>query len=348
MELPTPTWSDIIKRAIEYRASDILLAQNQVYFKRGSESVAVQYKLTPDWFEHLGSEVTSCNLLVDKDFTYEGRAGASDFSWSHSDRRFRVNKFKTNSGTSFAIRPLSPSIPTMEMVGFSKEVIQALETKRQGLIIVTGPTGSGKSTALAAMIEYLNARHPLNIISIEDPIEYLYSSKRSVVQQREVGRDVGDFSTAVRSAMRESPDVILVGEIRDYHTLKACLQAAETGHLVFATLHTKGVASTLMRMLDMAPANERSEVSAMLASSYQMVIYQKLIFFNGQYLTIREVLLPHAGVRNCLRTGTTAEVNNIIQMSQTQGMISWDGDIKRHLAAGHITEEIAKSLKDQI
>lgn len=342
------SWDSVITAAQAYRASDILLAQNAIYFKRGSESVDKRYTLTPQCFKALGDQVKTEELLVDKDFTYNGRAGASDFSWEYAGSRFRVNKYKTYQGDSFAIRPLAAKIPTMEMVGFSREVIRILDTKRQGLVIVTGPTGSGKSTALAAMLEYLNQHYPLNIISIEDPIEYVYNSKKSIIQQREVGRDVGEFSTAVRSAMRESPDAILVGEIRDYATLKACLQASETGHLVFATLHTKGVASTLLRMLDMAPSSDRSEIASMLALAYQMVIYQKLIFCKNKYVTVREILLPHVGVRNCLRTGSIAEVNNSIQMSRSQGMISWEGDIQLKLQAGEITPDVAKILKEQI
>lgn len=343
-----PTWKEIIDMSEEYNASDILLAQNAIYFKRGSESLAKKLTLSSQEFLELSAQVVSSNTLVKKEYTYEGSAGASDFSWEHAGSRFRINKFKSDKGASFAIRPLAKKIPTMEMVGFSKEVVHLIDSKRQGLVIVTGPTGSGKSTALAAMMEYLNTRYPLNIITIEDPIEYQYTSKTSLIQQREIGRDVGEFSVAVRSAMRESPDVILVGEIRDYETLKACLQAAETGHLVFATLHTKGVASTLLRMLDMAPPGERNEVATMLAAAYQAVIFQKLIYCKGKYVTIREILLPHAGVRNCLRNGTISEVNNTIQMSRNLGMISWEGDIKNHLNSGDITEEIAKNLRESV
>lgn len=337
-------WDAVIKAAAQSSASDIILACGGVYFKRGSESLARVAVLQPEIFSGMLECVDAENRLVKRKHTLDGSAGASDFSWECSGRRFRVNKYKSSCGLCLAMRPLSEKIPTMEELEFSPKVKSVLEKVRQGLVIMTGPTGSGKSTSLASMVEFLNSSFALNIVTVEDPIEYVYSPKLSLVTQREIGGHVGDFKTAVRSAMRQSPDVILVGEVRDYETLKACLRAAETGHLVLTTLHTKGVASTIMRMLDMAPGNERQEVASMLSYSYQMIIYQKLLFAGGRYVTLREILMPHAGARNCIKTGNPSGVENIIQMSRELGMQCWKGDVEEKLRSGRIGESVAKTM----
>ena len=337
-------WGKIIGEASMSNASDVILACGKVYCKHGSESLKIlaEYPL-PD-FGLLVDCVCTSNMLVKSKHTVGGGAGASDYSWEFGGRRFRVNKYKSSCGLCLALRPLSDIIPTLDALEFGRGVRELLDKTRQGLIVVTGPAGSGKSTSLASMIDYLNANYPLNIVSIEDPIEYKHRPKSGLVTQREIGIHVSDFRTAVRSAMRQSPDVIFVGEIRDYETLKACLRAAETGHLVLSTLHTRGVSSTLMRILDMAPGDERAEVSSMLSNAYQMIVYQRLLCIGGGYLTIREILMPHAGARNCIRTGNVAGVDNIIQMSKGLGMQSWKGDIEEKLRLGRLSREIAETL----
>lgn len=334
----------LISYASETGASDIILAGNCSYTKRGSESLRKYASYNDGEFAAMLESVECADQYARPAYTLGGGAGAADYSWEWNGRRYRANKYKSSSGLCLALRPLSEKIPSLAELEFGPRVRHLLENTRQGLVIMTGPTGSGKSTSLASMVEFLNLSFPLNIISIEDPIEYVYTPKKSLITQREVGRHVSDFKTAVRSAMRQSPDVILVGEIRDYETLTACLRAAETGHLVLSTLHTKGVASTLMRMLDMAPAGERGEVAAMLAYSYQMIIYQQLLHIGGRYQTVREILMPHAGARNCIKTANPKAVENIIQMGKDGGMLSWNGDIEEKVRTGRITAEMAQTL----
>lgn len=334
----------LIAYAFKIGASDIILAGNRSYTKRGSESLRKFAEYGREAFCAMLDSVSPQSRPPKLKYSINGSAGASDYSWIYGGRRFRANKYKSSSGMCLALRPFSEKIPTLAELEFGPKVRTLLENTRQGLVIMTGPTGSGKSTSLAAMIEFLNLNYPLNIISIEDPIEYVYGSGRGLVTQREIGRHVSDFKIAVRSAMRQSPDVILVGEIRDYETLTACLRAAETGHLVFTTLHTKGVASTLMRMLDMAPAGERAEVAAMLAYSYQMIIYQQLLHVGGRYVTVREILMPHAGARNCIKTGNPKAVENIVQMGRESGMQSWNGDLEEKVRMGRISSDVAKTL----
>lgn len=205
-------------------------------------------------------------LLTDEQRENLERGIDADFAIRTPDgNRQRVNVFKQDGKMAATIRLLNSSIPSMEMLGLPS-VLRELADKPRGMILVTGPTGSGKSTTLASMIDYINENRPEHIITIEDPVEYVYDRKMALIHQREVGRDVTNFASALRSALREDPDIILVGEMRDYETISAALTAAETGHLVMSTLHTTGAAQTIDRIIDACPAGMQNQVRTQLAS----------------------------------------------------------------------------------
>jgi twitching motility protein PilT len=213
----------------------------------------------------------------------------------------------------------------------------------RGMVLVTGPTGSGKSTTLAAMIDYVNVNRPDHIITIEDPIEFVHESKRSLINQREVHRDTLGFSEALRSALREDPDVILVGEMRDLETIRLALTAAETGHLVFGTLHTSSAAKTIDRVVDVFPAAEKDMVRAMLSESLRAVISQTLLKRNGGgRIAAHEIMIGTPAIRNLIRENKIAQMYSAIQTGQAQGMQTLDQCLQEFVAKGMVSKEEAR------
>ncbi|MEG0319805.1 MAG: type IV pilus twitching motility protein PilT [Niameybacter sp.] len=255
--------------------------------------------------------------------------GDVDFSFCMEEvGRFRINAFKQSKRYSLAIRILMNHIPALESLGFP-ESIKALVEKSGGLILVTGPTGSGKSTSLASMINFINHTRNAHIITIEDPIEYLYQHNQCVINQREVGEDTKTFSRAIRAAMREDPDVILVGEMRDLETIQAAITAAETGHLVLSTLHTKGAAHTVDRIIDVFPPSQQRQIRIQLAHVLEGVISQNLVVRkDGKGRTLAmEVMLMNDAIRNLIREEKVYQINTVIQTSMKQGMQTLDGHL---------------------
>ncbi|MBU3810849.1 MAG: type IV pilus twitching motility protein PilT [Candidatus Niameybacter stercoravium] len=270
--------------------------------------------------------------------------GDVDFSFAVENiGRFRVNAYKQRSSYCLAIRLLVNRIATLEELGLPS-VLKDLATKPRGLIIVTGPTGSGKSTTLAAMIDYINKNRRLHIITIEDPIEYLYRHGNCIVNQREVGDDTKSFARALRSAMREDPDVILVGEMRDLETIQAAITAAETGHLVLSTLHTKGAASTVDRMIDVFPADQQRQIRIQLAGVLEGVVTQNLIpRADGQGRALAmEIMLVTDAIRNMIRDEKVYQINTAMQTGAKFGMQTLDA----HLA--ELVREEVITLKEAV
>lgn len=224
-------------------------------------------------------------------------------------------------------------------------ILYEMAKQPRGLILVTGPTGSGKSTTLAAMIEYLNRNLDRHVITIEDPIEYRYESKRSLIHQREVGEDAGSFASALRSALREDPDVILVGEMRDYETISAALLAAETGHLVLSTLHTTGAAQTVERIIDACPAEGQNQVRIQLAGTLKGIVSQCLIPCGGGVTRIAatELLVSTDSILNLIREGKTHQIPSMMQVGADNGMHTLNMDLGRLVREGYITREDALS-----
>ncbi|HEX3563476.1 MAG TPA: type IV pilus twitching motility protein PilT, partial [Solirubrobacterales bacterium] len=256
--------------------------------------------------------------------------------------RFRVNCFFQRGAISAAFRRIPHEIPNLDELGLPK-VLGDFTRKPRGLILVTGPTGSGKSTSLAAMLDVINSERDEHILTIEDPIEFLHSHKRCIVNQREIGADAEDFSLALKSALREDPDVILVGEMRDLETMSTALTAAETGHLVFATLHTQSTAQTVDRIIDIFPAEQQSQVRMQLSIGLQGIVTQQLLpTADGSGRVVAcEVLVPTPAVRNLIREGKTHQIYSAIQTSGSLGMQTMDAHLAQLIRMGRISRELA-------
>jgi twitching motility protein PilT len=258
--------------------------------------------------------------------------------------RFRVNAHYQRNTVAIAFRTINDKIRQIEQL-FLPEICSKLTYLPRGLILVTGPTGSGKSTTLAAMVDAINRRDQGHLITIEDPIEYAFVSNKSCIEQREIGSDVPTFESGLRHALRQDPDVILVGEMRDLETTSAAITAAETGHLVFSTLHTVNAPQTIERIIDIYPSDEQNQIRSMLANTLQAVISQTLFKRSDQpgMIPAIEVMLCTPAVRNCIRENRIFEIPNIIATSRALGMQSLDDSIKQLFVNGYISREDAVS-----
>jgi twitching motility protein PilT len=256
--------------------------------------------------------------------------------------RFRVNAFNHNRGAGGVFRTIPSKILSLEDLAAPK-IFQDISEYPRGLVLVTGPTGSGKSTTLAAMVDYKNLHEYGHILTVEDPIEFVHESKKCLVNQREVHRDTLGFNEALRSALREDPDTILVGEMRDLETIRLALSAAETGHLVFGTLHTSSAAKTIDRIVDVFPAAEKSMVRSMLSESLKAVISQTLLKrIGGGRIAAHEIMLGTPAIRNLIREDKIAQMYSAIQTGQNVGMQTLDQNLKGLLAQGLVTKDEAK------
>lgn len=256
--------------------------------------------------------------------------------------RFRVNAFNQNRGAGAVFRTIPSKVLTMEELGMG-QVFRDIAMCPRGLVLVTGPTGSGKSTSLAAMVDYINNNKYEHILTIEDPIEFVHESKKCLVNQREVHRDTHGFSEALRSALREDPDIILVGEMRDLETIRLALTAAETGHLVFGTLHTTSAAKTIDRVVDVFPANEKAMVRSMLSESLQAVISQTLMKkVGGGRVAAHEIMRGTPAIRNLIREDKVAQMYSAIQTGGSLGMQTMDQCLQDLVAKRLVAREVAR------
>jgi len=256
--------------------------------------------------------------------------------------RFRVNAFNHNRGAGAVFRTIPSKILSMDDLGMG-QIFKDLAMTPRGMVLVTGPTGSGKSTTLAAMVDYINDTKYDHILTVEDPIEFVHESKKSLVNQREVHRDTLGFNEALRSALREDPDVILVGEMRDLETIRLALSAAETGHVVFGTLHTSSAAKTIDRIVDVFPAEEKSMVRSMLSESLQGVISQTLLKKNGGgRIAAHEIMIGTPAIRNLIRESKIAQMYSAIQTGSSLGMQTMDQCLQTLLGKGLISREVAR------
>ena len=269
--------------------------------------------------------------------------GSADFAYAFSEQaRFRTNIFKGMSNIGIVMRLIPSRILTFEQLGLPKESIMQVLTAHRGMVIVTGPTGSGKTTSLATMIDWINSNRNVHIITIEDPIEYTHKHKRSIVTHRELHVDTPSFANALRGALRQDPDVILVGELRDLETMEAAITAAETGHLVFGTLHTIGAATTVDRIIDQFPTNQQAQIRTVLSVALKSIISQALLpkaSGKGRVAAF-EILHMTPAVSNLIREGKTERVTSVIQTSAKQGMITLDDYLLMLYRKGVITGEL--------
>ncbi len=267
----------------------------------------------------------------------------NDFSLAVPDlARFRVNAFTQQRGAAAVMRTIPETVRTLEQLG-CPAIFKELAHQPQGLVLITGPTGSGKSTTLAAIIDYLNHHGNGHILTIEDPIEFVHNSHHCLINQREVHRDTHNFSDALRSALREDPDYILVGELRDLETIRLALTAAETGHLVFATLHTNSAAKTIDRIIDVFPAAEKAMVRSMLSESLRGVISQVLVKrTDGGRIPAWEIMIGTPPIRNLIREDKVAQMYSTIQTGQAQGMMTLDQSLQSLVRQGLISAEQAQ------
>ncbi|HHG3634324.1 TPA: type IV pilus twitching motility protein PilT [Vibrio parahaemolyticus] len=263
-----------------------------------------------------------------------------DFSFElHNVGCFRVNAFNQSRGCAAVFRTIPSSIPTLEELE-APEIFKKIANAEKGLVLVTGPTGSGKSTTLAAIVDYINRNHNKHILTIEDPIEFVHNNNKCLINQREVHRDTHSFQNALRSALREDPDVILVGEMRDKETISLALTAAETGHLVFGTLHTSSAAKTIDRIIDVFPGSDKDMVRSMLSESLRSVIAQKLLKRNGGgRIACHEIMMATPAIRNLIREDKVAQMYSIIQTGAAHGMQTMEQNARQLMAQGMVSRE---------
>ena len=275
--------------------------------------------------------------LLETDFSFEVPGVA----------RFRVNAFNQNRGAGAVFRTIPSKVLTMEDLGMG-QIFKDISDLPRGIVLVTGPTGSGKSTTLAAMLDYINDNRHDHILTVEDPIEFVHQSKKCLINQREVHRDTHGFNEALRSALREDPDIILVGEMRDLETIRLALTAAETGHLVFGTLHTTSAAKTIDRVVDVFPAEEKDMVRSMLSESLQAVISQTLLKKNGGgRVAAHEIMIGIPAIRNLIRENKVAQMYSAIQTGAKYGMTTLDQSLKTLVSKGIISPQTARTAAKQ-
>ncbi len=279
-------------------------------------------------------------LLKDKEF---------DFSFAFGDKaRFRVNAFFERGNLAGAFRLIPNEIKGLSELGMPA-VVETFAAYPRGLVLVTGPTGSGKSTTLAALIDKINSESSKHILTIEDPIEFTHKSKRSVVVQREVRYDTFSFSAALRSALRQDPDVVLIGEMRDLETISSAITIAETGHLVFATLHTNSAAQTIDRIIDVFPAHQQPQIRAQLANVLQAVCAQRLMpAVNGGRVIASEILVTNSAMRNIVREGKTHQLDAVIQTGIDQGMQTMDRNLAKLVQTGVVSYDTAREYASDL
>lgn len=334
--------TDLLAFGVKNKASDLHLSAGLPPMIRVNGDIR-RINLPEQSAEEVGKMIASImNDYQRKDYQQNLE---TDFSFELPNvSRFRVNAFNTERGPAAVMRTIPSKVLTLEELK-APAIFQKIAEKPRGLVLVTGPTGSGKSTTLAAMIDFINNNDAGHILTIEDPIEFVHQSKKSLVNQRELHQHTHSFANALRSALREDPDVILVGEMRDPETIGLALTAAETGHLVFGTLHTTGAAKTIDRIVDVFPAGEKEMVRSMLSESLQAVISQTLLKTkdgNGR-VAAHEIMISTPAVRNLIRENKIAQINSTLQTGQKFGMQTLDQCLQQLLREGRISLDIARS-----
>jgi twitching motility protein PilT len=321
-----------LRIAVEKKASDLILSSGMIpVIRLNGELVSISDEILEK--EALNEALKSVmpfennqEFLQELDY---------DFSFAINElARFRVNCFYQLRGPSAVFRIIPDTVSSLQAIG-APNIFNNLSSLSHGLILITGPTGSGKSTTMAAMIDYVNTHFSKHIITIEDPIEFIHVSKNSIINQREVGAHTHDFHRALRSALREDPDIILVGEMRDIESIRLAITAAETGHLVISTLHSNSAQETIDRLVNVFPTDEQNLIRNMVSLSLQAVIAQTLLKkSDGSQVAVYEIMLANTAIRHLIRENKTHQIFSVIQTSQSEGMVTRDQYIKQLISQG--------------
>ena len=339
--------TQILREALAQEASDIILISNEPVCFR------IRGDIRPQSDTRLTQEDT--RLLVEQIFAMTGKkeqtafeaTGDCDFSLSASGiGRFRVNVYRQRNSFAAVIRAVRFDIPSPESMGIPPQVM-ALSAVRKGFVLVTGTAGSGKSTTLACLVDAINSSRSGHIITLEDPVEFLHPHKKSIVSQREIYLDTDNYDTALRAALRQSPDVILLGELRDLETMRTAMTAAETGHLLLSSLHTSGVSKAIDRIIDVFPADQQQQIRMQLSMVLEAVVSQQLLpAVDGTQVPAFEVMRVNPAIRNMIRSGKAKQIDAEIRAGQSEGMITMDKSIEKLLADGRITAETARLYEE--
>ncbi|MBO4374566.1 MAG: type IV pilus twitching motility protein PilT [Lachnospiraceae bacterium] len=335
------TLDQSLKRSMEMKASDVHYSVGRPIMIRvdGDLVEMDDHVLKPEDVKKMFDPI-----MNDKQRTELDKEGEIDFAYSlASVGRFRLNVFKQRGTYAAALRLLPFDIPDPEMLSIPEAVV-GMTNKKRGLVLVTGPTGSGKSTTLASLINVINQEKPVHIITLEDPIEYLHKSQTGVVVQREIGLDTQGYAQALRAALRQDPDIILLGEMRDLDTIATAVTAAETGHLVFSTLHTIGAAATIDRIVDVFPPHQQEQIRIQLATVLECVVSQQLMPMSGKdggRCAAFEVMVANPAIRNLIREGKTFQIPSMMQTNRKAGMITMDDSLYELYAKRKISGETA-------
>ena len=333
---------ELLENAVYQNAADIFIVAGlpASYRIGGVITQTNDEKLMPSHTSQLVKEIYE--LASNRDMTQLLTKGDDDFSFAITGlSRFRVSAYKQRGTLSAVIRIITFSLPSPEDLGIPQSIIQTGMLSK-GLVLVTGPAGSGKSTTLACIIAYINKNKHQHIITLEDPLEYLHRHDQCIVSQREINVDTESYVTALRAALRQSPDVILLGEMRDYETINVAMTAAETGHLIFSTLHTPGAVNSIERIIDVFPASEKAQIAMQLSLVLQCVVSIQLVpDVNGRQIAVFEVMTLTPAIRNMIRDHKIPQIEALLYSSNKEDMISMDSSLLNLYKAGRITKETA-------
>ncbi len=334
--------TEILTKATAQGASDIFIVAGLplTYKINGAMVQMTQEKLLPVDTEALIHGIYT--LAANRSYESFFEIGDDDFSFSlRGVSRFRASTYKQRGSAAAVIRVITFTLPNPKALGIPQSVIH-LGGVNKGLVLITGPAGSGKSTTLACIIDYINSTQSKHIITLEDPLEHLHAHKKSIVSQREISTDTEDYVTALRASLRQSPDVILLGELRDYETIDIAMTAAETGHLILSTLHTIGAADTIDRVIDVFPPNQQNQIAVQLSMCLSAVVSQQLVpDVTGKQIPVFEVMTITPGIRNMIRENKIHQISGLVYSANSDAMISMDNSLLALVAEGRITPEVA-------
>ncbi len=340
-------WMEYLKRAVEDEASDVFFVAGGPVCEKidGRIRHMAEARLMPDDTRQIVSEIyKQANRSMD---VFQA-TGDDDFSFAVPGlSRFRVNMYRQRGSVTAVIRVVSFDIPDWEALGIPAQVMELADI-RSGMVLVTGTAGSGKSTTQACIIDKINKTRECHIITLEDPIEYLHRHQRSIVSQREIAVDTKDYLAALRACLRQSPDVILLGEMRDSETMHTAMTAAETGHMIMATLHTKGTVNSIDRIIDAFPSTQQNQIRIQLSTVLHTVVSQQLLpGVNGELVVAYEVMHMNSAIRSMIRENKNYQIDNVIATGAKEGMISMDQSILALYRAGKISKDVALEYADR-